>query len=132
MELGAVQQTTEDVLDLLADDAGAVVRDRDDVATRLGRMGRSRDLFDLDLDLREDARFFARIQRIVHGFLHRRQKRLARIVKPQQVPVLREELGDGNIALFGRHRLSVGFGSFRTFGHSTLLGGAIVQIEIQI
>ena len=59
----------------------------------------------LDTDLRQDAGFFAGIQRVIDGFLHRRQQCLSRIIKAQQVAVLCEELADGNVALACGHRL---------------------------
>jgi hypothetical protein len=44
-------------------------------------------------------------RRVVDGFLDGGEQRLARVVEAEQVAVLGEELGDGDVPLLGRHRL---------------------------
>ncbi len=63
---------------------------------------------DVDPDFRQDAGLFAGVQGVVDRLLDGRQQGLARVVEAQQVPILRKELADGNIALAGGHRLGGG------------------------
>jgi hypothetical protein len=105
VELRAVEELGEDRRDLLADDAGAVVDDRDAEAGGLaGRRRRpvARDL-QRDDDVGQDAGLLGGVERVVDRFLDARQQRLARIVEAEQVPVLREELGDRDLPLAGAH-----------------------------
>ena len=105
VELRAVEQLGEDLRNLRPHDAGAVVRHADAEAV----VG---DLLDVHADLRQDARLLARVERVVHRLLHAGQQRLARAVEAQQVPVLQEEFGDGDFALFLRHALRRFHGRF--------------------
>src|SRR5690349_13987714 len=59
-------------------------------------------------DLGKNTCFLAGVERIVDGLLNRRQESFSRIIETKQVPVLREELADGYITLFRRHRLGRG------------------------
>ena len=114
VELGAVEEAAEDVLDLLADDAGAVVGDGDAVLGGLGGGGAvGLEVLDDDGDVGEDAGLLAGVEGVVHGFLDGGQEGLAGVVEAEQVAVLGEELGDGDLALLGRHRFGGGarFGS---------------------
>ena len=61
--------------------------------------------FHVNPEFGNDAGFLAGIQRIVDGFLDRREQRLARIIESEQVTVLGEELADGNVALLRSHGL---------------------------
>jgi hypothetical protein len=108
VELGPVQQAAEDVLDLLAHDARAVVDDRHAVAAALcgGRAVRL-EVLDDHRDLGEDARLLAGVERVVDRLLDGGEHRLARVVEPEQVAVLGEELADGDVALAGGHALGV-------------------------
>src|SRR3989475_11805603 len=102
MELGPVQELREDQRNLLADDAGAVVGDRNPEAARLARWGRSLPIGDglhLDDHVGEDPGFLAGVERVIDGLLHTGEQRLSRIVEPQEMPVLGEELGDGDLPL---------------------------------
>jgi len=92
VELRAVEELAEDLRDLRLDDAGAVVLDRDAEAV-LGEE------LDLDTDRREDPGLLARVQRVVDRLLDGGQECLLGIVEPQQVAVLGEELGNGDLAL---------------------------------
>src|SRR6267378_1552983 len=106
MELGPIQQLGEDRWNLLADDPGAIVGDRDPEAARLARRGRSVPIADglhLDDHVGEDPGLLAGVQGVVDGLLHTGEERLARAVEPQEMPVLGEELGDGNLALASPH-----------------------------
>src|SRR5690606_12784884 len=58
---------------------------------------------DGDLDVREDAGLFTGVERVVDRLAHRREQRLRRVVEAEQVPVLREELADRDLALPGGH-----------------------------
>ena len=70
VELGAEEQPAEDVLDLLADDARAVVDDGDAIARLLGGGGAvGLQVLDDDRDVGQDAGLFAGIQRVVDRFL---------------------------------------------------------------
>src|SRR2546427_1375131 len=106
MELGPVQELREDRRNLLADDAGPVVGDRNPEAARLARRGRSLPIGDglhLDDHVGEDPGFLAGVKRVIDGLLHTGEQRLSRIVEPQQMPVLGEELGDGDLPLARPH-----------------------------
>ena len=106
MELRAVQQATEDVLHLLAHDAWSVVDDRDAVARTLRCRGTPRiEILDDDCDIWKDAALLARIERVVDGFLDRRQECLAGIVEAEQVAVLDKELAHGDFLLPSGHLL---------------------------
>src|SRR5439155_3778496 len=122
MELRAVEELGEDRWNLLADDAGTVIGDRDTEAGRLaGRRRRPvarRDLH-FDDDVGQDARLLGRVERVVDGFLDAGEKRLARIVEAEQVAGLGEELGDRNLALAGAH-LGGGYCGFRLGAHGLL------------
>src|SRR5262249_36455397 len=102
MELRAVQELGEDRRNLLPDDAGAVVGHGDAEPRRLARGRRRlalRDDVQTHDDIGQDPGFFAGVQRVVDGLLHAREQSLARIVEAEQVAILREELGDGDVAL---------------------------------
>ena len=99
MELGAVEQLAEDQRDLGFHDARTVVLHGHPKPIRLS-------LLEVHPDLRDDARLFAGVERVVDRFLDGGQQRLAGVVEAQQVAVLGEELADRDIALLGRH----GFG----------------------
>ena len=71
--------------------------------------------FQYDLHLGQDASLFARIERVVDRFLHRRDERMGRVVEAKDVSVLLEELGDGDVTLF--------FCQFVCAGTSRLLPG---------
>jgi hydrogenase expression/formation protein HypE len=96
VELRAVEQLGEHLGNLRAHDARAVVLHRHQEPP-LGRLPQ------LHRDLRQDARLFAGVQRVVDRFLHRRHDRLARTVEPQQMPVLQEEFRNGNLPLLLGH-----------------------------
>ena len=112
VELRAVEQLAENPRHLRGHDARAVVLDRhaepvlDAVRLRDG-----------DAQFGQNAGLLAGVERVVHRLLHRRQERLARVVEPEQVAVLREELADRNLALLlGKllGRAAVGDGLLRT------------------
>ena len=92
MELRAVEQAAKDLGHLRAHDARAVVLDRD-LEARLG------DLADLDAHVGQDAGLLAGVERVVDALLHGGEQRLRGVVEAQQVAVLGEELGDGDVAL---------------------------------
>jgi hypothetical protein len=100
MEFRAVEQLAEDLRDLLLDDAGAVVLDRDPEAVLP-------ELVDLDDQLGQDPRLFAGVERVVDRFLDGGEQRLLRVVEAEQVAVLGEELRDRDLALPRRHRRRV-------------------------
>src|SRR5262249_22635749 len=106
VELRSVEELREDRRDLLPDDARAVVGDRDAGAAGLARR-RPRAAggggLPLDDDVPGDPGLLARVERVVGGFLDAGQKGLARIVEAEQMPVLREELRDGDLALARAH-----------------------------
>ena len=52
-----------------------------------------------DLDVREDARLLGGVEAVVHRLLHRREEGLRGVVEAEEVAVLAEELGDGDLAL---------------------------------
>ena len=122
MELRAVEELGEDGRDLLADDAGAVVDDGDaeagGLAGRRRRRAVARRDFQRDDHLGQDAGFLGGVERVVDGFLDAGEEGLARIVEAEEVAVLGEELGDGDLPLAGAH---LGGGRRRPFG---VAGGA--------
>jgi hypothetical protein len=135
MELGAVEELGEDLGDLCLDDSGPVVFDDDAKAGRGpgsdrglrfaglaalagGLQRRGRRLADLDEEIRQDARLFAGVERVVDGLFHRRQQRLRGVVEAEQVAVLGEELADRDLPLLGRHRLG---------GRAALRSGRLVD-----
>ncbi len=79
-------------------------------------------LLDMDPDLRHDPRLFAGVQRVVDRLLDGGQQRLARIVKPQQVPVLGKKLADRNVALLLGHRFGRHATTWPAVGRSRLRG----------
>src|SRR5438309_3759013 len=106
MELGPIQELREDPWNLLADDAGAVVGDRNPEATCLAGRGRSLPVGDglhFDDHVREDPGFLAGVKRVIDALLDAGEQRLSRTVEPQEMPVLGEELGDGDLALASPH-----------------------------
>ncbi len=107
VELRAVEELGEDRRDLVADDAGAVVDDGDAEPRRLAGGGRRRPVarhdLDLDRDVGEDAGLLGRVEGVVHRLLDAGEEGLARAVEAEEVPVLGEELGDGDLALAGAH-----------------------------
>ena len=104
MELGSIQQTTEDVLHLLANDARTIVHNGHSVARTLRGCEPLRlKILDDHRDLGQDPALFACIKRVVDRFLHGGQQRLTRIVEPEQMPVLDEELADRDFFLPRRH-----------------------------
>jgi hypothetical protein len=107
MELGPIQELREDRGNLLADNAGAVVGDGNPEAAGLARRGRSvpvgGDGLHFDDHLREDPGFLAGVQGVIDGFLDTGEQRLSRIVEPQEMPVLGEELGNGDVPLASPH-----------------------------
>ena len=116
VKLRPVEELGEDLRDLRLHDPRAVVLDRDAEARRLaGRRGRLH-LGDLDDDLGEDAGLLAGVEGVVDGFLDGREQRLRRVVEPEQVAVLREELAHRDLALPRRHglgrRAALGCGFF--------------------
>jgi len=69
MELAAEEEPAEDVFNLLADDAGAVIDDGHAVARLLGVGGTiGLKIFDDDGDIGKDAGLFAGIERVIDGF----------------------------------------------------------------
>ncbi len=106
VELGPIEQPAEDVLNLLAHDARAVVDDGDAVARALrGGWPVGLQVLDRDRDVGQDARLLARVEGVVDSLLDGGQQRLAGVVEAEQVPVLREELADGDVALARGHFL---------------------------
>ena len=97
VELAAVEQLAEDAGYLLPDDARAVVRHRDAEALLAGG------LLDGDGDIGQDAGLFAGVEGVVHGLLDGGQQGAARVVEPEQVAVLGEELADADLALLLGH-----------------------------
>src|SRR6058998_2680776 len=67
------------------------------------------------LDACEDPGFLAGVEGVVDGFLHTREQRLSRIVESQEMSVLGEELGDGDLPLASPH-LDGGHGRLRRRG----------------
>ncbi len=114
VKLRPVEELREDLGDLRLHDPGAVVLD-DHAEARFGDhllrlpLGwcstPATELDDLDEQLRQDAGFFASIERVVDGLFHRGEQGFGRVVKPEQMAVLGEELRDGDVTLLGAHRL---------------------------
>ena len=102
VELAAVEQPTEHVRHLCLDDAGTVVLNDHRELLLVGA-----DAFDRDLEVGQDACFFAGIEAVVDGFLDRGQQCLARAVKAEQVAVLGEELADRDLPLLLGHGLGI-------------------------
>jgi hypothetical protein len=96
VELGSVEELPEHLRHLRLDNAGAVVLHRHPEPGL-------RQLRQLHMHLGQDAGFLARVERIVHRLLHRREQRLGGAVEAEQVAVLGEELADGDLALPRRH-----------------------------
>ena len=101
MKLRPVEQLGKDSRNLLPDDAWAVVRDRDAELTGLTRRDHLaiRDDLELDGHVRQDTGLFARIERVIDRFLHTGEERLPRVIKAQQMPVLRKKFRDGDFPL---------------------------------
>src|SRR5262249_3002284 len=136
VELRPVEELGEDGRDLLADDAGTVVAHRDAEARGLaGR--RRRPVARRDREgghhVGHGARPLGGVEGVVHRFLHAGEERLARIVEAEEMAVLGEELGDGDLALARAH-LGGGDGSFGRSGGSGRLreGGGHLPTGYQI
>jgi len=101
----AIEQLGKNPWNLLTNDARPVVRDGDPEFCGLAGRDRFavRDHLEPDGDVRQNAGFFTSIERIVHGFLYAGEQSLARIIEPEQMPVLREEFRDGNFPLARTH-----------------------------
>ena len=116
VELGAVEELREDRGDLLPDDARAVVDDGDAEPRRLAGRGRGRAVAGHDLDLHDDvgqdAGLLGSVEGVVHRLLDAGQEGLPGAVEAEEVPVLGEELGDGDLALARAH-LDGGDGGLR-------------------
>ena len=114
VELRAVEQLPEDLRHLLLDDARAVVlNDHQEAALalrqlRVLRRRLEREVVDLDRQLGQDAGLLAGVERVVDGLLDRREEGLRRVVEAEEVAVLREELGDRDLALLLGERLGGG------------------------
>ena len=116
VELRAVEELAEDLRDLRLHDARAVVFDATtkrpspcelavlEFASRRGLGPR--------WDLGEDAGFLAGVERVVDRLLDGGEERLGRVVEAEQVAVLGEELGDGDLAL----PVAIGSAVARRFG----------------
>ena len=98
VEARTEEQLSEHLGDAVAGDAGAVVLDLqfDDVALRIG-------LADADFDVRQNARFLARVEGVVHGLLDGRDEGAVEAVKAEEVLVLLKELRDGGLLLIAGH-----------------------------
>ena len=110
VELGAVQELPEDLGDLGLHDPRPVVLHHDDEAPLALRrlplpLHVQREVADLDRDLGEDPGLLAGVERVVDRLLDGREEGLGGVVEAEQVPVLGEELGDGDLALLRRHLL---------------------------
>jgi len=92
VKLRAVEQLAEDVGDLLGDDSGAVIGDAYAEAMLV-------ELVDANVDVGQDAGLFAGIEAIVDGLLDGVKQCLSAVVESEQVSVLGEELGDGDVPL---------------------------------
>jgi len=106
MELRTVEQFGEDARNMLADDAGPVVRHRDPEPGGLaGRRGRAVGRHDFELDgyVRQNSGFLTGIERVIDGFFHAGQQRFPRIVEPQQMPVLGEKFRNRDLPLSRAH-----------------------------
>jgi hypothetical protein len=101
VELRAVQQLAEDVLDLLLDDARSVVADGHLEAGLVQR-------HHLDAKVGENRPLLAGVEGVVDRLLHGDQERLSGVVESQQMAVLGEELADRDLPLPGGHRFRRG------------------------
>lgn len=102
VELGAEEETTEDVFDLTSDDAGSVVDDGDAVAGLFsGGRAVGLEVFDEDGDVREDAGLFAGVEGVIDGFFDGGEEGFSGVVEAEEVAVFGKELGDGDVFLFG-------------------------------
>src|SRR5882724_2073203 len=106
MELRSVEELRENRRNLLPDDAGAVVGDRDPEPGGLAR-GRRRSSvghrLKLDDHVGEDPGLFARVERVIDGLLDAGQQGLSRIVEAEEMAVLGEELRHGDLPLARSH-----------------------------
>ncbi len=93
--------------------------DHADAVAILGELG------DGDLERGEDPRLLAGVEGVVHRLLDRREKGLLRVVEAEQVPVLGEELGDGDLPLLRGERVRglAGGGAASPAGRRGLSGG---------
>ncbi len=106
VELRAVEQLGEDRRNLLADDPRPVVAHRDPEPRGLaGRRRRAvgRHHLQRHEDVGQDPGLLGRVERVVDGFLHAGEQRLARVVEAEQVAILGEELGDRDLTLASAH-----------------------------
>src|SRR3990172_5289705 len=106
MKLRPVEQLCENAGDLLADNPWSVIHDGDTKSCRLAwrwRRASGWDDFKPDHHIGQNPGFFAGIERVIHGFLHTGQQRLAWIVETEQMPILRKKFRDGNLTLAGAH-----------------------------
>jgi hypothetical protein len=111
VELGAVEELAEDLGRLGLHDSRPVVLDRHHEAPLpLGELARAVEAQVADLygDLREDAGLLAGVERVVDRLLDGGEERLGGVVEAEEVAVLGEELGDGDLALPGGHLLGGG------------------------
>src|SRR5262245_50615865 len=114
MELRTVQELPEDLRHLGLDDARPIVLDHHEEATfALGQLGvplhrLEAEVAYLDVQLRQDAGLLAGVEGVVHRFLDRSEQGRGGVVEAGQVPVLREELRDGDLALLLGQRLRGG------------------------
>ena len=97
MELGTVKQLSEDVGNLLLDDARSVVAYgyAEAVVCRL---------LNDDVQIGQDATLFARVETVVDRFFDGRQQGLTLVVKAEKMTIFREKLRDGNLALLFSQR----------------------------
>jgi hypothetical protein len=98
MKLRSIKKLSENQGNLLPNDSGAVILNAD-----LEPIGSCR--FDVHPDLRDNPCLFARIEGIVDSLFHRRQQRLPRIIKAQEMPILGEKFTNGYITLLRSHCL---------------------------
>jgi hypothetical protein len=107
VELRAVEELGEDGRDLLPDYSGAVVAHGDAEARGLAGRGRraavGRDHLHGHEHVGEDAGLLGGVEGVVHRLLHAGEHRLARVVEAEEVTVLGEELGDGDLPLARAH-----------------------------
>ncbi len=97
VEAGTEQQLPEDLRDVVPRNTRAVV-----LHFKFEHVALDVHLADLNADVRQDARFFARIERVVHRFLHRGDEGAMKAVKTEEVLVFLEELGNGGLLLVVR------------------------------
>ena len=105
MKFRAVEKLRENARDVLADDAGPVIRHGNAKFARLaGRDGLPvRHHLECDGHVRQDAGFFAGIERVIDRFLHTGQERFTRAVEAEQMPVLSEKFRNGDFPLARAH-----------------------------